>query len=1249
MMELFQKRDGAVSVFLAIILIPMMIIASIMIDYGRIQLGSAVASSAGDLTLNTALSQYDNVLKDMYGLFATSQSNEELLDNLEEYYTASIVAQGISKSAADDYVGQIMDILKGVSDGSSVDLMNMSVTDFNVNEPSQGSLVNPSLLRGQIVEFMKYRAPINGGMALLESLKSFSNLDKQMKLVEDKQAYYEEHASVLEHCEKAWGYMEVYLSHCEGASYFQNTKKTLDGYAAKYKDFNNKIIKDYYNSETAFHNVNYCSYAETDSVKDWSLCFNGSDIQKAQTYHNQKAQNASYEVPDSDIESLFQICSIALKADFTNKYNVTGTYPIQVIVQFNTDCENNQGYGKQVSNLFTAYYNLKDMYDELTDSQKELLIDNTGLKITDDTSSSVTVQQKFEEYTSQFQQIMTTYQAFTDMTAQNYNQYHQSFDENKVAVNTGISGISTEICAIQTNLTQAKEALDKCKAELEIVMNAVNPGNADSTLQKALSNWTAAANQSGIANDSLAQQDKAEIEQMKEYIKYDDVKGLVDRVGAASAEIQKELDEVGKYKYCKTFLGDIKNISKAKSVIKTAVNPKIPFKEADLTSLSEQTFQKQYQSGKFVSSWSDQSKSPVFSDSQPRFYTYLYKSYHRDKTSYESDINKVDSKETSDAKKEAEKQESTVKDVGEKDKDDAKKGNETKSKDVLNYFSEKKLTAPSNSQLYQDIINGKFDMPSISGEEIDNNQSSTGLTGLFSGIADKLKSASVDIRDYIYIEEYIMNMFSYNTYEKEIKAQLESSEKYEDKAVSLTKTPINSANNYSYLKEVEYIIYGGDNGTTKAYATIYGIRVAMNCIYAFTDSEIRNGAYSIAASVFGAPPLTPLIPVAQVGIIFAVALAESGIDLMYIKEGEAVPLFKDKNTWSLNFENLWKVLKGEAAALAKDVTGKVADKTKGRVNDWLDMTEEELKNKVNGGGQELNDLAEQLQNNVNEEVDRYVGVVTNELTTLCTKANDMILYGRDSKGNKIDDSNKTSLRVNYIKENLSSWWENQKKAMDSSHLGYQIEEAAVQYLLTKADNEIAELLNTMDTYGQKGINDAGDIVKEKIDNITGLMRKEVNNTCTKLNEYISGVKTKLKQTAGEGIDKFHDELNNGIDRLFGVEDTSKSLDIGKTQTSGVASMFKFRYSDYLGVFLMVSLLGNYEGVMGRLSDVIETNMTKVTGESFSIAKAYVYIKLNATIEVKPLLMTLPFMSEITQANTSGKDFYTITYNGVGGY
>ena len=102
MLKFMYKTRGAISVFLIIVLLPMMMVSAIFVDESRIQLGNSIAVSAGDLTLNTALTNYDTVLKDMYGLFATSQDMDELYDNLENYYRKSIVSAGIAETDASE-------------------------------------------------------------------------------------------------------------------------------------------------------------------------------------------------------------------------------------------------------------------------------------------------------------------------------------------------------------------------------------------------------------------------------------------------------------------------------------------------------------------------------------------------------------------------------------------------------------------------------------------------------------------------------------------------------------------------------------------------------------------------------------------------------------------------------------------------------------------------------------------------------------------------------------------------------------------------------------------------------------------------------------------------------------------------------------------------------------------------------------------------------------------------------------------
>ena len=75
MKEKTKKRiKGSISIFLVIIMVPMMCLSGLIVDGSRVELAKASMSSAGDLTMNSALANYDTVLKDVYGLFAMSQT-----------------------------------------------------------------------------------------------------------------------------------------------------------------------------------------------------------------------------------------------------------------------------------------------------------------------------------------------------------------------------------------------------------------------------------------------------------------------------------------------------------------------------------------------------------------------------------------------------------------------------------------------------------------------------------------------------------------------------------------------------------------------------------------------------------------------------------------------------------------------------------------------------------------------------------------------------------------------------------------------------------------------------------------------------------------------------------------------------------------------------------------------------------------------------------------------------------------------
>ena len=97
MFRFVLKRRGAISVFLVVVLVPMLVMSATMVDVSRVNLGNAMAVSAGDLTANTVLTNYDYQLKKMYGLLASSNNTKDFLDKMEGFYCDTIMAGGIQQ------------------------------------------------------------------------------------------------------------------------------------------------------------------------------------------------------------------------------------------------------------------------------------------------------------------------------------------------------------------------------------------------------------------------------------------------------------------------------------------------------------------------------------------------------------------------------------------------------------------------------------------------------------------------------------------------------------------------------------------------------------------------------------------------------------------------------------------------------------------------------------------------------------------------------------------------------------------------------------------------------------------------------------------------------------------------------------------------------------------------------------------------------------------------------------------------
>lgn len=218
-MRLMYKSRGAVSIFLIIILLPTLTVAGVFIDLARTKLAHEVAVSSADLALNTVLTDYDKELKDYFGLLASCQDTESIISVSKQYFADSMVSAGVATADAIAYADNVFSAFAG--DADIRDMLQISVVDnsTDIQKISDGALNNPALIKNGIVEFMKYRAPVNAAADLFSKLtdseveEQMENVAKETKMIEARDAFYQAERKLLEQAETAYNAIKKYQSY----------------------------------------------------------------------------------------------------------------------------------------------------------------------------------------------------------------------------------------------------------------------------------------------------------------------------------------------------------------------------------------------------------------------------------------------------------------------------------------------------------------------------------------------------------------------------------------------------------------------------------------------------------------------------------------------------------------------------------------------------------------------------------------------------------------------------------------------------------------------------------------------------------------------------------------------------------------------------------------------------------------------------------------------------------------------------
>lgn len=1251
MLRFFQRNKGAVSIFLVLILVPMMTVSSLFVDAGKVSLARGAAASAGDLTLNTALTDYDTQLKELYGLFATAQDTDELYARLEDYYRTCITSGGVSASEADSLAKTIVSNLSslGQEEEKTSDILNMKLVDFEIGKRADGTLANPAVLKKEIVDFMKYRGPINTGLSFISSLKSFSTLSKQTDLVDKRTEYYKAEEDAMKSAHAAWKQINEYnkSKFVQDSGYFKTVVDKISKYPDTYKGFATTTIKDLYDAQNyvgfnpkIYHFEMITVTIEGDNKKIPCLYTNKDRTSHVKTYNELTGSKYYSKTNKASADNI--------KKAITNYYNAKVSYESAKIKLLEYD-DNTYGQqfliqtnrGKLYENWVNAMVELYNKYNEMENAVTYNDVDESGTSVMATTGTigekTGTYKEIHDFYSSDFNTVSGVFDKMLNggEGSTGYNTILQKYRDAANADTTKIDGEITscynEINEFRKQISDASDHLDTAITELGKVLDKVK---SDGTLQTKKNAWETAASDSEIKNTTMSKQDLAEIDSVSKYLNEEDVKKLITRLQNIKTNLDKMLEQIDSYKFFDTKIVEIHNYSSLHDVLKNKIGNNtlysVPTNKNDLESKANSLCEGKFSVGtKIDFEWAKNPQSnPRLVVDKPNFYAYLY-----------TNFNVVDSTPVSDPEKEVI---STTE----------KTSNNSVGEDVYNNIKSKsssdadaKVKSAESGKKTTNEIKDKSGIPSketpnsgtttpsataSTGDDAAKNATS-GLGSMFSNLGKELLNMAEGLRDRLYVSDYIMNMFSYDTLEAEFKKENGDGATLDLK--TLTQNPINADNNFAYGAEVEYIIYGGSNSEniTKAYGSIYAIRLAFNLIYAFSDSEIREGAFGIATPISAATMGIIPVPLIQGAIIIGLACCESGLDIYDMHNGEKVPLFKNSDTWRLSFRGLVDYARNKAGEIAKKEASRTIDTAQEKLSEWLDMTDEQLNENLDDKKKEIDKY---LGKSFDDLIGRHAETALQKFTQLATESFRQILEpGQD--------------QAQYVSDQLTMWIEEEGKNSDPNDIGFIVKKEAVKII---KENGIQLVLDEMKKV-QNDYESAVDNLSTALTDQLSILRKSITEKVTKGVDVVKDYKDKMldevKSSMNQGADKLKETINSKLDGIF-PSSGGTGDDLKSTDQTGLSSLLSFGYKDYLRLFLMIALYTDESGTMARTADVIQVNMD-MKNSGYLLKNSAAYVELHAEIQVKPTLLPLPLFADVKGNPANNAVWYTISYDDVRGY
>ena len=233
-----------------------------------------------------------------------------------------------------------------------------------------------------------------------------------------------------------------------------------------------------------------------------------------------------------------------------------------------------------------------------------------------------------------------------------------------------------------------------------------------------------------------------------------------------------------------------------------------------------------------------------------------------------------------------------------------------------------------------------------------------------------------------------------------------------------------------------------------------------------------------------------------------------------------------------------------------------------------------------------------------------------------------------------------------------------RQAMQSAYETFKTE------ALNGIKTEIAEQLTNLENKTQQSSIDAVNSVKNKVTSAIGSRVKDTAETISKhLQNDVNNLGQKVNDTVGGKIDEMTSTVSNSLasgvndffDEKFGGYTGSSGSGSKSSASSGFSSLLKFKYSDYLRIFLLIGMVTNSDNAVTRIGNLITANIRCASsgqlvhkmGTNFSLAHSFTYYEMSADIKLKTMFLAMPIITK--KMGVDEFSAFDLSYHGALGY